>query len=157
MIKKLLIILFISQLLLSCGFTPSLKMSDKDESSPNVYFEIKDNSYIVRQTLSTIVKNIDETEAKYVTKVNVSESQSAVNIQSNGTVDEYKIEILINFQIIDLENNDLIYKSQSRGFANYDVSSSEYTNSLVKKEALKAAITDAAQLMNIMVQSKINK
>ena len=51
----------------------------------------------------------------------------------------------------------LLFKSQSRGFANYDVSNSEYTNSLVKKEALNRALTEGIQLMNIVVQSKITE
>ena len=47
-----------------------------------------------------------------------------------------------------------IFDSQTRGFANYDVSNSEYTNTLVQKDALKKALTNGIQLMNIIVQSK---
>jgi hypothetical protein len=50
----------------------------------------------------------------------------------------------------------MIFESQTRGFANYDVSSSEYTNTLVRRDALEKAITDGIQLMNIIVQSKVN-
>ena len=63
----------------------------------------------------------------------------------------------MNYEIFNIENNHFLYKSQSRGFANYDVSNSEYTNTLVKKEALKRAISDGIQLMNIVVQTKINE
>ena len=44
----------------------------------------------------------------------------------------------------------------SRGFANYDISSSEYNNTLLREEALKQALSDGMRLMNIIVQSKIN-
>ena len=37
------------------------------------------------------------------------------------------------------------------------LSNSEYTNSLVKKEALERALTEGIQLMNIVVQSKITE
>jgi hypothetical protein len=120
-----------------------------------VYFETEGNSYLARQTLNENIKKININEANFLARVKVNESESAVNIQSDGSVDEYKVEVLIYFQIINIENNNLIYESQSRGFANYDVSNSEYTNTLVKNNALKTAISDAAQLMNIMVQSKI--
>ena len=51
----------------------------------------------------------------------------------------------------------LCITSQSRGFANYDVSNSEYTNSLIKKEALERALIEGIQLMNIIIQSKITE
>ena len=155
MLKIIIVIFFVLQFFISCGFTPTLKMSEKNQLNPNVYFEMEGNSYLARQTLNEIIKKINKSEAKFLAKVRVNESESAVNIQSNGSVDEYKVEVLINFQIINIENNNLIYESQSRGFANYDVSNSEYTNTLVKNNALETAISDAAQLMNIMVQSKI--
>ena len=75
---------------------------------------------------------------------------------SSGAVSEYRVEILINFEIFRIESDDLIYKSQSRGFANYDISNSEYNNELLKKEALKQALSDGMKLMNIIVQSKVN-
>ena len=50
----------------------------------------------------------------------------------------------------------MIFESQTRGFANYDVSSSEYANTLAQQDALEKALTDGIQLMNIIVQSQIN-
>ena len=85
------------------------------------------------------------------------EKESAVNVTSSGSVDEYKIEVLVNFEIFNILGDTLLFKSQSRGFANYDVSSSEYTNSLVQKEALERALTEGIQLMNIVIQSKITE
>ena len=75
---------------------------------------------------------------------------------SSGVVSEYRVEILINFKIFHIKSNDLIYESQSRGFANYDMSNSEYNNKLLKKDALKQALSDGMRLMNIIVQGKIN-
>ena len=71
-------------------------------------------------------------------------------------MNEYKIEVLINFKIFEIETNNMIFDSQTRGFANYDVSNSEYTNTLVQKDALEKALTSGIQLMNIIVQSKVN-
>tara|TARA_B110000444_G_scaffold259599_1_gene303860 strand:- start:167 stop:640 length:474 start_codon:yes stop_codon:yes gene_type:complete len=157
MIKKILSIIFISQLIVSCGFTPMLKDLGNTSNSL-VYYEINPNSsYISKQILNSTLQNLDKEKANYVTQVNISEKESAVSIGSNGSVNEYKIEILVNFKIINIEDNNLMYDMQSRGFANYDVSSSEYTNSLVREEALKRALSDGIQLMNIMVQSKVNE
>ena len=157
MIKKFISLLFISQLVLSCGFKPTLKNFDNQNNSL-VYYEINpENSYAARQVLSSQLKNLDKNKAKFLTKVRISENESAVNITSSGSVDEYKIEVLINFETFNISSGDLLFKSQSRGFANYDSTNSEYTNSLVKKEALNRALTEGIQLMSIVVQSKITE
>ena len=156
MIKKLIGMIFIFYMVVSCGFTPILK--DKiDTNNVIVYYEIDpSNSYQARQLLSSAFINLEKDKAKFVTKVNIIETESAVNIESSGSVNEYKIEVLINFKIFEIETNTKIFDSQTRGFANYDVSSSEYTNTLVQKDALEKALTNGIQLMNIIVQSKVN-
>ena len=155
MMKKIIGLIFITQLVFSCGFTPILKNLDNQNTSLTYYEISPENSYIARQVLSSQLKSLNNNEAKFLTKVRVLENESAVNVTTSGSVDEFKVEVLVNFEIFNISNNDLLFKSQSRGFANYDVSNSEYTNSLVKKEALERALTEAIQLMNIVIQSKI--
>ena len=156
MIKKFISLIVIFQLTISCGFTPILK-DTKDTNNTLVYYEIDpSSSYQARQLLSSTFINLEKDQAKFITKVNIIESESAVNIESSGSVNEYKIEILVNFKIFEIKTNSIVFESQSRGFANYDVSNSEYTNTLVKQDALNKALTNGIQLMNIIVQSKIN-
>ena len=157
MIKKFIFLLFIINATLSCGFTPALKVVGNSQTDLKVYYEIKDSSYIAQDTLRSYLQNTTESHAEYIAIIKVQESESAVNIDSNGSVLEYKIEILIEYEIIDNTNDVMIHRSQTRGFANYDVSSSEYNNNLIKNEASKTAITEAAQLMSIMIQSKISE
>ena len=155
MIKKIISLIFIAQLVFSCGFTPILKNLDNQNTSLNYYEINPENSYIARQVLSTQLKSLNKNEAKFLTKVNVLENESAVNVTSSGSVDEYKIEVLVNFEIFNISTDSLLFKSQSRGFANYDATNSEYTNSQVKKEALERALIEGIQLMKIIIQSKI--
>ena len=156
MIKKFICLIVIFQLTISCGFTPILK-DTKDTNNTLVYYEIDpSSSYQARQLLSSTFINLEKDQAKFITKVNIIESESAVNIESSGSVNEYKIEILVNFKIFEIKTNSIVFESQSRGFANYDVSNSEYTNTLVQQDALNKALTNGIQLMNIIVQSKIN-
>ena len=131
-------------------------MIDENEKSNNVYYEIVNSSLEARESLRNYFKNINKNEAQYITYVQITEDESAVNI-ANGSVLEYKVEVLIKYKIIKKDNSNVIHESQSRSFANYDVSTSEYNNNLVRNEALKTAITEAAQLMNIMVESKISE
>lgn len=148
--------MFVLQLLVACGFTPILK--DVTESNNAlVYYEIDpSSSYHARQILSSKFINLEKDRSKFITKVYITETESAVNIESSGSVNEYKIEILINFKIYEIETNNMIFESQTRGFANYDASSSEYANTLAQQDALEKALTDGIQLMNIIVQSQIN-
>lgn len=156
MIKKFISLIIISQLLISCGFTPILK-DTKDTNNTLVYYEIDpSSSYQARQLLSSKFINLEKDRSKFITKVYITETESAVNIESSGSVNEYKIEILINFKIYEIEKNNMIFESQTRGFANYDASSSEYANTLAQQDALEKALTDGIQLMNIIVQSQIN-
>tara|TARA_B110000444_G_scaffold82340_1_gene77874 strand:+ start:5815 stop:6288 length:474 start_codon:yes stop_codon:yes gene_type:complete len=157
MIKKILILVFISQLLIACGFTPTYKVLE-NKKNINIHYEIEaDSSYIARQVLSSHIQNIEKSKAEFITKIKIIEKESAVNVKSSGSVDEYKIDILVNFEMFDISSNVLLFKSQSRGFANYDVSNSEYTNSLVQKEALENALIEGIQLMDIIIQSKITE
>ena len=156
MIKKTIGLIFILQLVISCGFTPILK-DTKDTENTLVYYEVDpSSSYQARQLLNSSFINLERDKAKFITKVNIIETESAVNIESSGSVNEYKIEVLINFKIFEIETDNMIFDSQTRGFANYDVSNSEYTNTLVREDALDKALTNGIQIMNIMVQSKVN-
>ena len=155
MIKKFCIVLFCLTFI-SCGFTPSLKVVELNATNSTIHYKIENSSYTARDTLRTFLKNTDQNEAQYIIYINVTETESAVNIGADGSVLEYKIEVLIKYEIIENKSGNLIHESQSRGFSNYDVTSSEYSTELVKQEAIKIAINQAAQLMKIMTQSKIS-
>ena len=158
MLKKLFILIFISQLFLGCGFTPIYMVTNEQNISNLVFYKVnEDTSYTIRQILNEELIDIDKNKAEFIIELNVIEKVSPVNVLSSGSVSEYKIEVLITFKIMSSNDKLIIYESQSRGFANYDVNNSEYNNTLVKNEALKNAITDATQLMNILIRSKINQ
>ena len=157
MMKKIIGLILLVQLIISCGFSPTLKNLE-NQDNVKAYYEISsENSYLARQVVKSQLKNIDRNEAKFLIKIRIFENESAVNVTSSGSVDEYKIEVLVSFEIFNISSDTILFKSQSRGFANYDVSNSEYANSLVQKEALERALTEGIQLMSIIVQSKITE
>ena len=77
------------------------------------YQTAEDTSYLARDVLKDIFKGADKNEADYFLKLNVAESESAVNVESDGSVVEYRVEALIQYELYNSEK--LIYKSQSRG------------------------------------------
>lgn len=157
MTKKFILIVFIFQIFTSCGFTPTLKIKSNIENEASIYYEILNSSYSSRDILRNLLKGVGRNEADYLLALEVIESESAVNIESDGSVVEYRVEALVEYKLFNSVNDSLIYASQTRGLANYDVSNSEYNNALVKKEAEKTAISEAVKLMDIMIQIKINK
>ena len=157
MIKIIIVFIFIFQFLVSCGFSPALKVVDDVKNNAKLYYEIKDSSYNARDNIRNILKSESKDEANYLVQLQIIETETAVNIESNGSVVEYRVEALIEYKLLFESDSSLIDSGQTRGFANYDVSSSEYTNALVKKEAEKTAIREALQLMNIVIQSKLNE
>ncbi|MDC3144231.1 hypothetical protein OA527_04345 [Pelagibacteraceae bacterium] len=156
MLKKIIFIALIFKILVSCGFTPTLKVTEKTNDLNLINYEFVNTSYNSRNILRNLLTTVNQDEAKYLVKLKVIDSESAVNIESNGSVVEYRFEALIEYELFDALSNVLMHSSQTRGLANYDVSDSEYSNDLIKKEAEKTAVTEALQLMLITIQSKIN-
>ena len=58
-------------------------------------------------------------------------------INTNGTVAKYRIEVSIEFEIIQNDNGSMISSGISRGFAQYDVGESEFNNEDIKKRMTK--------------------
>ena len=75
MIKKILILIFISQILLACGFTPTYKVLNSIKNI-DVRYEIDpNNSYEARRVLNTLVQNVNKDKVKFITKVNIKEKK----------------------------------------------------------------------------------
>ena len=109
MFKRIYLIILILQFIIACGFTPTLKVSEENNSSPKIYYEVQIGSYLAKQTLNNYLKNIDKEESKYTLSIVINETESAVNIRSDGSVVEYRVEASIIYQLIDTKNSELIY------------------------------------------------
>lgn len=156
--KSFFTLIVISFLIVSCGFTPTYKLSNNSLIIPTIMYEInEDNSYATRQMLSKNLLSTNINKAEYVVKILVDEIETAINIQSSGSVNKYRVETIVNFEIFTINAKEPFYKSKTRGFSKYDVSESEYSNKLLKENALKAALSEAVQLMGVIVGSKINQ
>jgi hypothetical protein len=87
----------------------------------------------------------------------ISESLTPLIINTNGTVAKYRIEILINYDLIEISSNEEISSGTARGFAQYDVGTSEVGNEDTKKSMTKIATKNAIQLMVSKIQSSISQ
>ena len=87
----------------------------------------------------------------------IDENLTPLIINTNGTVAKYRIEILIDYKLIEIETNQEISAGMARGSAQYDVGTSEINNEDTKKSMTKIATKNAIQLMLSKIQSSISK
>ena len=73
-------------------------------------------------------------------------------INTNSTVAKYRIEIEINYQLIQLDSGDVISEGTTRGFAQYDTVDSEIINEDTRKSMTKIA-KNALQIMSSRIRA----
>ena len=93
----------------------------------------------------------------YEVLLKIQENQTPLVINTNGTVAKYRIEVSINFEIIETDTSSMISTGITRGFAQYDVGESEFNNEDMKKRMTQIATKDALQIMVSKVESSIAK
>ena len=143
-------------LLNNCGFTPTYKMQTSSIINKEIVFQINNEvSYEIKREIFKNFSNIETENTKYKTNLSISEKETAVTLESDGSVSEYRIEILIEFKVFQIDGGGLVYSSQSRGFSNYDILTSEYSNKIAKKDAVKQSLSQAIDLMNFLINNRI--
>ena len=96
-------------------------------------------------------------EALYLINLDVTENQTPLIINSNGTVSKYRVEIIIYFEIQESTSENIIYNNVSRGFSEYLVQTSEIQTNEKFKQAKEIAANDAVQMMKIKIQNNISR
>ena len=154
--RNFLATLSIFFIFLGCGFKPIYKMASDDTSIYGYSVEITNQvtREIIEEVNSTIVQNEDQ---KYKALLNIYEDLTPLIINTNGTVAKYRIEIEIEYELIQIDSDDVISTGTTRGFAQYDVTDSEIVNEDTKKSMTKIATKNAIQLMTSRIQSSISR
>tara|TARA_Y100000816_G_C25728449_1_gene383756 strand:+ start:58 stop:537 length:480 start_codon:yes stop_codon:yes gene_type:complete len=149
-------ILIIFLLTLSCGFKPIYKLSEENNINKSYSVTILNN--VSREIIEEINTNIiKENNEKFSALLTIEESVTPLIINTNGTVAKYKIEILIRYKLIEIKTNEEVSSGSARGFAQYDVGTSEINNEDTKKSMIKIATKNAVQLMVSKIQSSISQ
>ena len=154
--RKLLTALAIFFIFLSCGFKPIYKLSDDNISSGN--YSVQITNQVSREIVEEINDNIFSGENKeYKVNLNITEDSTPLIINTNGTIAKYRIEIGLNYELIELETNEVVSRGSTKGYAQYDVVASEISNEDTKRSMTKIATKNALQLMSSRIQSIISK
>ena len=109
---------------------------------------------IIEEVNSTIVQGENQ---KYKALLTIYEDLTPLIVNTNGTVAKYRIEIEIKYELIQIDNDEVISTGTTRGFAQYDVTGSEIVNEDTKKSMTKIATKNAIQLMTSRIQSSISR
>ena len=153
---RIVIILSMFLLILSCGFKPIYKSSDIDVA--NTGYSIKIQNSASREVIDEINKNIiSGNDKKFEALLTVKESLNPLIINTDGTIAKYRVEILISYQLIEIETNKEVSNGTARGSAQYDVGTSEISNEDTKKSMVRIATKNAIQLMVSKIRSSITK
>lgn len=153
---KTVAILSIFFLFLNCGFKPIYKLSESNVSSGN--YSVQITNQVSREIIEEINNNVfSGTDQEYMVKLNISEDLTPLIINTNGTIAKYRIEIGINYELVEIESDKIISSGATRGYAQYDVVASEISNEDTKKSMTKIATKNALQLMSSRIQSIISK
>ena len=139
-----------------CGFKPIHKISNDDVDISN--YSVKILNSVSREIIDEISTNIISGDnEKFSALLTINESLTPLIINTNGTVAKYRIEILISYKLIEIETNQEITNGMARGFAQYDVGTSEINNEDTKKSMIKIAAKNAIQIMVSKLQSSISQ
>ena len=155
MIKNLIIILVLL-FINNCGFKPIHQITETDSNFSNYTVEVQNS--VSREIIDELNASfIADGEINYKAVISVNEDLNPLIINTNGTVAKYRIEIEINYQLIQLDSGDVISEGTTRGFAQYDTVDSEVSNEDTRKSMTKIAAKNAFQIMSSKIQSSILK
>ncbi len=153
---KIIAILSIFFLFLNCGFKPIYKLSESNVSSGN--YSVQITNQVSREIIEEINNNVfSGTDQEYMIKLDISEDLTPLIINTNGTIAKYRIEIGLNYELVEIASDKVISSGATRGYAQYDVVASEISNEDTKKSMTKIATKNALQLMSSRIQSIISK
>ena len=150
-----IIFIFASYFLLnSCGFKPMYKFNSDDIDTRNYNLKvISETSREIQEEINKV--SLSKDDLTYEVLLKVQEEQTPLIINTNGTVAKYRIEVSLNFEIIQNNTKDIISSGIARGFAQYDVGESEFNNEDMKKSMTRNATKNALQIMVSKVESSI--
>ena len=150
--KKIFIILFLSNIFIQCGFQPIYSERNETVESDYETVLISENSVSVKEAFNSIFKNTSK-KSNFELKISIIEQDLPIVTNSDGTVAKYRIDISSNFVLYDRINKKEIFSDYSKGFAQYETQTNNYDTEQKRYEAKKIATTNSLQLIPIKIQN----
>ena len=104
-----------------------------DDASIDGY-SVEVTNQVAREIIEEVNNTVIQDEnPKYKALVSIYEDLTPLIVNTNGTVAKYRIEIEIKYELLQIDNDEVISTGITRGFAQYDVTGSEIVNEDTKK------------------------
>jgi len=150
--KKIFIILFLSNFFIQCGFQPIYSERNETIESDYETVLISENSISVNETFNSIFKKTTK-KSNFELRISIIEQDLPIVTNSDGTVAKYRIDISTNFVLYDRINKKEIFSDYSKGFAQYETQTNNYDTEQKRYKAKKIATTNSLQLIPIKIQN----
>ena len=116
--RKLLATLAVFFIFLSCGFKPIYKMTSDDASIDGYSVEV--TNQVAREIIEEVNNTVVQDEnPRYKALLSIYEDLTPLIVNTNGTVAKYRIEIEIEYDLIQIDIDEVISTGTTRGFAQY--------------------------------------
>ena len=142
--------------LMSCGFKPMYKLNESSIDFRNYSITIINENNTSREIKEEIKKSFpsnSKIEKKYIIEINTDQTLEPLITNTDGTVAKYRIEIIINYKVKDKNKDSHLVEDMVRGFAQYNVETSEIESNDKKNRMIRTATNSAIQMMISKIQS----
>ena len=95
-------------------------------------------------------------EKDYEIDIEAFENLDPLITNTDGTVSKYRIEIIMYFKVKASNTNEFLIDDVVRGFAQYEVETSEIESDDKRKRMMRTATSSAIQMMISKIQSDTN-
>ena len=142
--------------LTSCGFKPIYKLSESSFDFRSYSISImneNDTSREIKEEIRKSFPSSSEIKKEYVIEINTNENLEPLITNTDGTVSKYRIEIIMYFKVKAANTNEFLINDVVRGFAQYEVETSEIESDDKRKRMMRTATSSAIQMMISKIQS----
>ena len=153
---RIVLLIFLFSCLVSCGFKPMYKFSENNVDLKSYSINLINESNASRQIKEEINKSFpsgSQIEKGYVIDIEVFENLDPLITNTDGTVSKYRIEIIMYFKVKAANTNEFLIDDVVRGFAQYEVETSEIESDDKRKRMMRTATSSAIQMMTSKIQS----
>ena len=150
--RKIIILLFVSNIFIQCGFQPIYSKKNSIIEGEYETILISENSIAVREMFNSIFSN-SNSQSDYQLKISIQEQDLPIVTNSDGTIAKYRIDISIDFILYDKINDQEVFSDYSKGFAQYETQTNNYDTEQKRDEAKKIATSNSLQLIPIKIQN----
>ena len=106
--RKIFIILFVSNFFIQCGFQPIYSKISEIVDRDYETILISENSFSVKEAFRSIFKN-QKKQSNFALKINIIEQDQPIVTNSDGTIAKYRIDITTSFILYDKINKREIF------------------------------------------------